>query len=500
MRYEDVPAVSVWNRDSALFGSAPSANRVAALRNAFQAPNAQPAKFAPPPLPGNRAGLETIDKLIRTYHQPFPGMQKTDILQNLHDAIDAWHSGHPGALPMAMGALKEAVDTKLKYTRVSASRYNKAICIAYHTGCNYDATTGKTYKNHWNWKLNDSYFRHSSDDATDMQQKCEDLWAGIQAAQTGIAAHNLPNDNQTLKIFMAPEFYFRGKKGAYSTDIVSEIIPRMMRLGTAGPLYSDWLFVFGTAVASFEVSETLCSKCSSKAAAPANIIRFERDPLNPAKTIPVCSIDRTHPIMTRTYGAEVQNVALIQHGNDSHMVAKEYVSNIDYTGNKFDRNLVYNTTSTVVNGSKVERTVRREVIAPLGSHDNPGLPGNRPSKPGKPGVMKVRNDERMGGCVFTMDGLTIGLEVCLDHATSGVNPNAGRAAALAPTIHILLIPSFGMDIDTGLYCKTNGIAFNVDGRGRGISEVKLNTPPHTPQSATVVNNRISLYGPFNIPA
>ena len=51
-----------------------------------------------------------------------------------------------------------------------------------------------------------------------------------------------------IKIFMAPEFFFRGKKGAYDMDTASKI-PTALRNLVKDPSYKDWLFVFGTIVA-----------------------------------------------------------------------------------------------------------------------------------------------------------------------------------------------------------------------------------------------------------
>jgi hypothetical protein len=71
-------------------------------------------------------------------------------------------------------------------------------------------------------------------------------------------------------------------------------------------------------------------------------------------------------------------------------------------------------------------------------------------------------DERMGGCVFTIDGITIGVEVCLDHDASKRKPSAGRLDH-AGNIQLQLIPSYGMSIKQ-LRTIDRGIVFNVDGQ------------------------------------
>src|SRR5262249_13030788 len=74
-------------------------------------------------------------------------------------------------------------------------------------------------------------------------------------------------------------------------------------------------------------------------------------------------------------------------------------------------------------------------------------------------------DERMGGCIFTVDGVTVGLEVCLDHAATTSSNTSGRLNHAA-NIQVQLIPSAGMTIGS-LRAVPGGIVFNVDG-----------SPPH----------------------
>src|SRR6185369_6324461 len=75
-----------------------------------------------------------------------------------------------------------------------------------------------------------------------------------------------------------------------------------------------------------------------------------------------------------------------------------------------------------------------------------------------------------GGSVFTMDGITFGLEVCLDHMENRLAEfyKVGVAAVGDPKVQIQLIPSWGMLIGKGeLVCVEDavkpGLTFNVDG-------------------------------------
>ena len=81
-------------------------------------------------------------------------------------------------------------------------------------------------------------------DATkDLGQRCIVLKNAIKKA--------LPDADpldSTLKVFMAPEFYFRGgTEGAYELGMIDSIMSEMRKL-TSHTDYKHWLFVFGTAL------------------------------------------------------------------------------------------------------------------------------------------------------------------------------------------------------------------------------------------------------------
>ena len=489
MRYEDVPSLATWlsdttGRQPALLTSLPPplpplppmvfkpGTPVIGGHRPPPLPKLPPPPQPPKPGPMSRLNLKPIDDLLDLFAKTYSPMAKANLLNDIDRAIQAWNTKFPGPLTPPVAALKEVVDRKLNL-RASGSRYRKAICIAFHIYCNYDKANNRV---HAESPKNINYYCTSANDKTDMIAKCTQLWKGIEAARSAIGSKLVADDDKTLKIFMAPEFYFRGKNGAYSPDVVAEIIPEMRRLGTASANYKDWLFVFGTAIAAIETEVTYCKTCGYG----KSKIRFELqtnapNPADRSKTRAICPNGATHVIDRGSWGAEVNNVALIQHGAIDHLIAKEYVSGIDYSGNK-----------VTVHGGTAKEKEMNVIISNTGTYSHDA---------------SVHSDERMGGCIFTIDGITIGLEVCLDHALAGRGqPEYGRASALTPTIQVLLIPSYGMSIGTGLHCKPDGIAFNVDGRVMGTSQVIVNSGSRGSQPVKSVNDNVKVYGPFTIPA
>lgn len=85
------------------------------------------------------------------------------------------------------------------------------------------------------------------------QSVTDSLRSANNSIARGVA--NAIDSSSALKIFMAPEFYFRGADGAYPISTVAEII-REMRSETDQDKYRDWLFVFGTAVGYQKGDET----------------------------------------------------------------------------------------------------------------------------------------------------------------------------------------------------------------------------------------------------
>lgn len=408
--------------------------------------------------------IAKIDADIDNYQKAFSNMAKRNVLNSLSQLIVSWEkiqystvSGH-----VAVKALKEIIAKKLRELGALAHKYSQVTLIGWERPCS--TMTG-------------DYFRFVDKDSGDQQGKCHEMMHAIESARNNVVLNG--DNDSTLKIFMAPEFYFRGAKGAYSYDLVADIIPTMKKLGTENGIYEHWLFVFGTAVAASEDTQTFCTVCLP----PNNLkIKFVKDPKNPAKTIPQCMNNPAHATAEGSYGNEVQNVALIQKGQDTHMVVKEYVSGIDYKADQV--------TVTVGQGkSKTDQT--NWYVPPAGSSQSRF-------------VSKFK-DERMGGGIFTIDGITFGMEICLDHSHTSATPNSGgRLAPYADTIQILLIPSFGMTIGTGLYCVNGGIVFNVDGQNAGSSDLKVKGhvgPPVVrrdvaPQKAS---GKLGVWGPLTMP-
>ncbi|MCH9685954.1 MAG: carboxypeptidase-like regulatory domain-containing protein [Deltaproteobacteria bacterium] len=81
---------------------------------------------------------------------------------------------------------------------------------------------------------------------TDITARCDIMKAAIEYAQDQT---DIDPAATTLKVFMGPEFFFRGKNGAYPVETLSTI-PHKMRQETEKTKYKDWMFVLGTGIGS----------------------------------------------------------------------------------------------------------------------------------------------------------------------------------------------------------------------------------------------------------
>lgn len=434
MNYSDIPRLPIWQGDTY------------ALRNPLS------------------AQLKALDDDIEKYHQAYSPMAKKNLINDLKIKFKAWEQANLAQTKnFAAVALKDII-AKKHDDNLTDHNYTDAICIAWAVPC----STNKG-----------NYYRTSKNDRIDMTNKCLDMKRAINAA-LGNFPNTIADNDQTLKIFMAPEFYFRGVHGAYSPDLVSEIIPTMMKnednlKGTGHSDFKNWIFVFGTAVSAMETSATVCQQCGEDA------VEFIKQANG--KTIAQCKNDPTHTILQGTYGAEIHNVALIQKGQEKYLITKEFTSGIDYKhtqgGAQFGKVWVHPNTPNIK---------LLNVVPPQGSADSH--------------IVSKFDDERMGGCVFTVDNITFGLEICLDHIASAT-PNQGRLASYSDSIQIHLIPSFGMNIGNKMYCKANGLVFNVDGRPNVPAEVRIKGAAGASNSIPVnsgTRGGLQFFGPFNIPA
>lgn len=242
------------------------------------------------------------------------------------------------------------------------------------------------------------------DDAKkDIEARCELI---LRAAETAASKADSKADpeadpkagssDKTLKVFMLPEFYFRGKKGAYEMDDVQTAIERLQKM-VEKEKWKDWLFAFGTIV--------------GRSSGPTSS------------------------------EVETYNFSLLQKGGGdennrdarARVVMKENKSDIDFISSS-------------------------DPSIGISDKDAVYLTAFGPSGAGKE-RQRVNYD---GGGIFELDGITWGVDICLDHGAGRLQaspqlPGENRA-------QVQLIPSCGMEIGPNqVIAGDGGYIFNCDG-------------------------------------
>jgi hypothetical protein len=270
----------------------------------------------------------------------------------------------------------------------------------------------------------------------DIEERLQFTYHAIEEAYNNLAVKH----PTTLKVFMAPEFLYRGKGGAYIHDLLNGWSERPVEFqvqgfdrfpGLFGYLknvalenkFSDWLFVFGTAISA---------------------------------SFPATNTSRGW-VLDSTKMGEIYNTALIQRGgesntNNSYASRKRYMSGIDF-----------------ISKSYRAQGFAREGVVPADRLD-----------------LEPDESNREGSATFIINGINdkdgrpimFGLEVCLDHAISTpINPQLntpanqwGRIRTADKWVKIQLVPSGGMQLrpasirllDAGSTTPFS-YAFNCDG-------------------------------------
>jgi|GEM_PF-3167781 len=330
--------------------------------------------------------------------------------------------------------IKEYEKHKLYLSTISnKSKYTDVCCIAFET----KTTRGQKFKtyNYTNSKgLSGSFtdaqnYAGKKSDKYDYRIKLKKIRKAVKQAQKIV--NSIPElcEGNVLKIFMAPEFYFRGRYGVYSYEAATEIITELMKSpdgeSSGYSMYKDWIFVFGTVVC-------------------AAIIDEEKKEVT------------------------TDNMAITIINGNSYISAKENISSIDF---------IHTNMINIINDENLAGEVKIK-YTPKGEHKQ-----KRETFFVKNSVEKLKKntDERLSGAIITHDGITIGIEICLDHDEKRVEKYKN--------IQILLIPSAGMYIQNlNAYGTSNGvIAFNVDGGDNPHSELQYKG---TKPTINVVNNPI----------
>lgn len=251
------------------------------------------------------------------------------------------------------------------------------------------------------------------------------------------------DDQTVLHIFVCPEFFFRGPNGAYQTDpTLRDFVAQLARDLADRPKFANWMFVFGTLlVASSETA------ASSETRQKAKL----RDDLVQAivRSYDAASDDETKDFV---FGLLTQATEFAQ----SHPLVQVHNRCFVYKQNSFEW----------PHGLCIEKR--------FVSHEDFVISYYSPDAYSEMSVAYPYVDESFGEIkkevfdsksIFTLDGITFAVEICLDHRRGRLRQVRQEDEASRVPIDVHLVVSCGMQIQQpSVVAKAGGIVFNCDGQ------------------------------------
>lgn len=246
------------------------------------------------------------------------------------------------------------------------------------------------------------YYPAEDDFRVDMKIRLQLMRQAVNTAKNSAA---VDHDEDVLKIFIAPEFYFRGSTGAYTNEqiLYETDFFQQLREIASDPAFDDWMFIFGTIVG-----------------------------------------------MEKIEGAEngkeykVWNLAVIERGmrpSQEKLVFKEYISDIDFV-------------KKLSNGQDGEGIELISIDSADGSDTDCRISGHCVYQQASSDTLKKYDLQKVSGHVFEMAGIKFGVEVCLDHLFGVL----AKSLPEGEVVQIQLVTSAGMSP------KVNSLRLPVGGQ------------------------------------
>jgi len=243
-------------------------------------------------------------------------------------------------------------------------------------------------------------YRAHQQDTQDIRRRCEIM------EQVALAARRRANTSSyCLKVFVAPEFFFRGSKGAYSMEGVQTLV-RTLRQWTRDDAWKHWVFFFGTLMVTFE---------------------------NDANQ------------------REILNLALVQKGGageeDSRIVQKEILASADLL--------------TQADLSKNPRprhgAITQEQVVGIKTREQYLAAQNR--GPGK----ELQSHGFDGNGIFDLAGIRFAVEVCADHLSSRLALSPPAWLEYYPQLQVVTSCGVSQIDEDSVVATQGGYAFLCDG-------------------------------------
>jgi hypothetical protein len=259
-------------------------------------------------------------------------------------------------------------------------------------------------------------------------------------------AEETRDDPSVLHVFVIPEFFFRGKTGAYNSSPDHDLLnygAKLARDLADQPKFVNWLFAFGTVLYGDPTGAEADDKRKKAAAARDDLIQaivraYEAAPSGETKDFvfdllsQATEFAQSHPLAVVRNSCYIYKQKCPEWPMGLH-VKKRFVSHEDFVISYYspDAYTEMNVAYPYVNESLGE-------------------------------IKKEATDSRS---IFCMDGITFAVEICLDHRRGRLRAVRREDEESRVPVDIQLVPSCGMQIQQpSVVAKAGGLVFNCDGQ------------------------------------
>ncbi|MCG8473635.1 MAG: hypothetical protein MI742_17525 [Desulfobacterales bacterium] len=268
-----------------------------------------------------------------------------------------------------------------------------------------------------------------ADPRADLHARCRVLADAMHATLKSPTYNPL-----AVKIFVAPEFFFRGgRAGAYDIGLISDI-NGIMDSYVSGPMFKNWIMFMGTAIGSL--------------------------PGEDPDSMEVFNISLVRKGGVKVAG-KVGPQGLASQDKDSVLIYKEYVSFVDFQGQQYGSDEFYSgpqAGQAHLKGKQV-RLQGTSGGRDAGGSSTPVNVHGQTAYTKKGAAYTISEDSATGlggGSIFQMGGFNFVTEICLDHLQK-------RARSARPKkTHFHIVTSCGMTPKYSV-AATGGFFFLVDG-------------------------------------
>lgn len=342
----------------------------------------------------------------------------------------------------------------------------------------------------------DGYYMGKKDIAEDIRCRLFLLKSVIDQAYM-----RCDDNSNTLKVFVVPEFFFRGVAGVYfgaSENVFKTYFSDFINSFTSQPKYKNWLFILGTLLTSeikinkneepvkslFPMGDYLLNVYNRLYPRQKELLQNVSGKSAVSLRSMLKSLDledeATDSLYKENYCLNsTENTAYSTNENAFKEIMKSVLDHCDETANVLVENRCY-----IVEGGVSDPRII-QVLKKFKSKEDfilNAVDDNYIQTITCYPKIEDKSEQKESDCdpygIFEYEGVRFGLEICLDHGRARLARNLKMFSL--EKVDVQIVVSCGMDVRSGsVITKKGGIVFNCDGEYVLDNEAENGEKSHT---------------------